>query len=136
VILVFHPEAEQEFLDTIDYYETQQPGLGEDFSPRSLQQRPASRTARMLGLYWKTRSIAASHTASPTASFTASMNRSSIFLQSCTFGENPATGNIVLKRDDRHHAARHRAEQSETHRLALPRRRYNEAHELALDRLG
>ncbi|MFI4862152.1 MAG: type II toxin-antitoxin system RelE/ParE family toxin [Phycisphaerales bacterium JB063] len=27
----FHPEADQEFLDAIDVYESQQPGLGEDF---------------------------------------------------------------------------------------------------------
>ena len=28
----FHPEAEQEFLQAIDYYEECKPGLGEDFS--------------------------------------------------------------------------------------------------------
>ena len=31
MIVIFHPEAEQEFLEAIDYYQTQQPGLGEDF---------------------------------------------------------------------------------------------------------
>ena len=29
--IVFHPEAEQEFYDAIGYYESQQPGLGEDY---------------------------------------------------------------------------------------------------------
>lgn len=29
--IIFHPEADQEFLEAIDYYETQQPGLGEDY---------------------------------------------------------------------------------------------------------
>ena len=28
----FHPEAEQEFMQAIDYYEECKPGLGEDFS--------------------------------------------------------------------------------------------------------
>lgn len=28
---LFHPEAEQEFLDAIDYDESNEPGLGEDF---------------------------------------------------------------------------------------------------------
>jgi hypothetical protein len=28
----FHPEAETEFLEAIDYYESCSPGLGEDFS--------------------------------------------------------------------------------------------------------
>lgn len=28
---VFHPEAKQEFFDAIDYYQSQQAGLGEDF---------------------------------------------------------------------------------------------------------
>jgi len=27
----FHPDAEKEFLEAIDYYESCQPGLGEDF---------------------------------------------------------------------------------------------------------
>jgi len=31
VKIIFHPEAEQEFFDAIDYYEAQQPGLGEDY---------------------------------------------------------------------------------------------------------
>ena len=29
--LVFHPEADQEFIDSIDYYESAEPGLGEEF---------------------------------------------------------------------------------------------------------
>lgn len=29
--VIFHPEADQEFLSAIDYYEQQQPGLGEDY---------------------------------------------------------------------------------------------------------
>jgi hypothetical protein len=28
----FHPEAEAEFIEAIDYYEGCEPGLGEDFS--------------------------------------------------------------------------------------------------------
>lgn len=31
MIVVFHPDADQEFLDAIDYYEAQQAGLGEDY---------------------------------------------------------------------------------------------------------
>lgn len=30
--LVFHPEAESEFLEAIEYYEEREPGLGEDFA--------------------------------------------------------------------------------------------------------
>lgn len=29
--VVFHPDANREFLEAIDCYEAQQPGLGEDF---------------------------------------------------------------------------------------------------------
>lgn len=29
--VIFHPEADREFLEAIDYYEQQQPGLGEDY---------------------------------------------------------------------------------------------------------
>lgn len=29
--VIFHPEADQEFLESIDYYQAQQPGLGEDY---------------------------------------------------------------------------------------------------------
>jgi hypothetical protein len=28
----FHPEAEAEFFDTIEYYESREPGLGSDFA--------------------------------------------------------------------------------------------------------
>ena len=28
----FHPKAEAEFFDTIDYYESRDPGLGSDFA--------------------------------------------------------------------------------------------------------
>jgi len=32
VTVVFHPEAEAEFLEAIDYYESCEPGLGHDFA--------------------------------------------------------------------------------------------------------
>ncbi len=32
MIFVFHPDAEVEFIEAIDYYEDCAPGLGEDFS--------------------------------------------------------------------------------------------------------
>jgi len=32
VKFVFHPEAEEEFFEAIEYYEAREPGLGQDFS--------------------------------------------------------------------------------------------------------
>jgi len=37
----FHTEAEAEFLEAIAYYEACEPGLGLDFSARSMQQSSA-----------------------------------------------------------------------------------------------
>jgi hypothetical protein len=49
----FHPEAETELLEAIAYYENCAPGLGEDFSWRSIPPYRTSCHIRTHGRLWK-----------------------------------------------------------------------------------
>ncbi len=55
----FHPEAEEEFLDAIDYYEGCEPGLGYDFAIEVHSTIRISSVFQTLGLFSKTTYVGA-----------------------------------------------------------------------------